>query len=49
MINISRMFSMIHTRRMFIIMGISRTVPILRMIAVAGENAASGGEQGEAG
>jgi hypothetical protein len=48
MINIPRMFSMINASRMFIIMSIARTNPVIRMIAVVGENAPGGGEQGEA-
>jgi hypothetical protein len=49
MIHITRMLSLIRAGRMFIIVSIAWTIPIVRVITVAGENAAGGGEQGNAG
>jgi hypothetical protein len=49
MIHVSRMFRMIHTCRMVIMMFVSRTIPIIRMTPVSPENTAGSGEQGDAG
>jgi hypothetical protein len=48
MILISRMFPMIHTCRMIVMLGKSRTTLIVRTVSVSGEHdATGGGEKGE--
>jgi hypothetical protein len=49
MIGITRMFPMIHTCRMVIMMFVSRTTAIVWMTSVLPENAPGSGEQGAGG